>query len=225
MKIKYLMVSLLMCGTNTMAFSADAAPMTSYDLDKTHLMSVVKASGLNPTAFKSALHAYSWARSHHELGANKDVLTIIDFTLPSYDKRLWVVDLENDKILLNTYTTQGRDSGLTYATRFSNEVGSDESSLGLYVTSGEFVGHHGTAMKIEGLEPGINNNAYQRNVEIHSANYVTQQFISEYHRAGRSLGCFAVSPKIKNKLLGDIQGGSAIFAYATPELNDPIARA
>lgn len=201
---------------------ANANPLANINVSK--LIQVTSADGLKPKAMKAALNAYAWADKHGKLGNNKSTLTVVDFTLPSYKKRMWVVNLNNDKVLMKLYTTQGKDSGLVYATRFSNRHHSDESSLGIYKTSNEYYGHHGKSMRLDGLEDGINNNARMRNVVIHSAWYVTPAFIKDNHRAGRSLGCFAVPPKVKNKLLNDIDGGSAFFAYARQENGDPIVK-
>ncbi len=191
-------------------------------LNVSSLVHVASANGLKPTALKAALNAYSWAYQHHKLGANKSTLTVVDFTLPSYQKRLWVLDLVHDKVLLNTYTAQGKNSGLVYATHFSNSPRTDESSLGLFTTDGEYYGEHAESMHLRGLEAGINDNAYSRALEIHAASYVSPAFIKAHHRAGRSWGCFAVNPAVKNKLLNYLKGGSALFAYATAENHDPI---
>lgn len=186
------------------------------------LMRTAKANGLNPKALKAALNAYSWAYDHGKLGSNKNTLTVVDFSLPSNQKRLWVIDLTNDKVLMNTYTAQGKNSGLVYATHFSNRPGSDESSLGIYSTGGVFYGEHARAMHLNGLEQGVNSNASSRAVEVHSAAYVTPEFIKAHHRAGRSWGCFAVNPAVKDQLIDYTKGGSALFAYAPQEASDPV---
>ncbi len=221
--------------TIAMGASIAAVPMVSFantrsqssalaNINVKKLVKVTASDGLKPKAMKAALNAYAWAREHNKLGSNKDTLTVVDFTLPSYKKRMWVIDLNKNKVLMKLYTTQGKGSGLVYATRFSNRFNSDESSLGLYVTSNEYYGHHGKSMRLNGLEKGINNHARRRTVVIHSAWYATPAFIKRYHRAGRSYGCFAVAAAVKNKLLNDVKGGSALFAYATPEDHDPIVK-
>lgn len=193
-------------------------------INVSQLVKVAQSDGLQPTALKAALNAYSWAYQHGELGSNKNTLTVIDFTLPSYAKRLWVIDLSQERVLLNTYTAQGKNSGDVYATHFSNAPATYETSLGIYATAGEYYGEHAKSMHLKGLEPGINDNAYRRAVEIHSAEYVTPEFIQAHHRAGRSWGCFAVSPDVKDRLLDYTDGGSALFAYAAPENSDPIVK-
>ncbi len=202
--------------------SQSGASKPLHNIDVSKLEKMASADGLKPQALDAALNAYAWANEHNKLGSNKETLTVVDFTLPSYEKRLWVLNLKDPKVLMKLYTTQGKGSGLVSATRFSNTVNTDESSLGLYVTSNEYYGHHGRSMRLDGLEKGINTNARRRNVVVHSAWYATPQFIKQYHRAGRSLGCFAIAPADKDTLLNHIKGGSVFFAYAKPENHDPV---
>jgi hypothetical protein len=216
--------SILTAGTLILPTSSFAQSNALANLNIDKLVAVTSADGLQPKALKASLNAYAWARDHHKLGHNKNILTVVDFTLPSYKKRLWVINLNNNKVLMNLYTTQGKGSGLVYATRFSNQVGTDMSSLGLYATSDEYYGHHNKAMHLNGLERGINSNARRRVVVVHSAWYATPAFIKANHRAGRSWGCFAIAPDVKAKLLDNIYGGSALFAYASQENRDPIVK-
>ena len=102
------------------------------------LFKVASADGLKPHVLKEALNAYSWALKHHKLGTNKNMLTIVDFSLPSYEKRMWVIDLKTDKVLMTLYTTQGKGSGLVKATHFSNKFGTDATCLGLFSTAFKF---------------------------------------------------------------------------------------
>ncbi len=205
----------------TISYANTTNENTKIDLPK--LIKATSAKGLNPKALKATLNAYSWALKHNKLGQNKKTLTVIDFTLPSYKKRMWIINLQNNKVLMNLYTTQGKRSGPVYATRFSNQPRSKESSVGLYVTSNEYSGKHGLSMRLNGLEPGINDAARRRAIVIHSAYYATPRFVATHHYAGRSWGCFAVSPNKRNKLFNYIKNGSAIFVYAKPESHDPIA--
>ncbi len=217
-------IMVLLLGTTSLFANTVVQKNAMSGLDVAKLKKVASADGLKPQVLDAALNAYTWANQHHKLGDNKNTLTVVDFTLPSYAERMWVLNLKEDKVLMKLYTTQGKGSGLVYATRFSNKVGTDESSLGLFVTSNEYYGHHGNSLRLDGLEKGINNNARRRTVVVHSAWYATPQFIQRYHRAGRSLGCFAVAPAVKDELLNTIKGGSAFFAYAKPEVHDPIVR-
>lgn len=178
--------------------------------------------GLSPTVLKAAVNAYRWAVREHAV-KNPWVLTIVDFEKPSYAKRLWVIDLKQNRILMHVHVAQGHDGGIA-PTRFSNQPGSHESSPGIFTTVGDrYAGEHGISLRINGLEKGINNNALSRAVVIHAASYVTPDFIHAMGRAGRSWGCFAVNPVRVKKLIRLIHGGSVLFAYAKPIADhDPI---
>ena len=162
---------------------------------------------------------YKYAKKHSRVGNNK-YLTLIDFTKPSNEKRLSVIDLDSYKSVLHIHVAHGKHSGALYAKHFSNRPGSDQTSLGVYVTRDKFIGEHGLSLHLKGIEMGINNNAARRAVEIHCAQYVSKDFIERHHYAGRSWGCFAVSPVVCHKLAKMLAGGSVIFAYALPEERD-----
>lgn len=180
-----------------------------------------KTGAPSPKVVKSALNGYRWAVEHGQVNKSS-ILTIVDFTKPSYEKRLWVIDLHNDHVIMDMHVAQGKNSGAIYATRFSNTPGSLESSPGIFTTVGhKYSGEHGESLRIRGLEQGINNNAYSRAVVIHAAWYVTPAFIRQTGYAGRSWGCFAVNPDHIDRLIQLIDGGSVLFAYATPEKDDP----
>lgn len=186
------------------------------------LIITAASQGLSPKALKAALNAYSWAKTHNKLGSNKDILTVVDFTMPSYAKRMWVINLHQNRVLMKLHTAQGSGSGVVYANHFSNTSRTQASSLGLYVTSEEYVGKHGKSMRLNGLQQGINSNARNRSIVIHEANYVSPRYIKANHRAGRSWGCFAVAPENKKVLLNYVRGGSAFFAYAKQIEKTPI---
>jgi len=201
------------------SFSTFANPVTLPQINQKQILA--NAPHLNPQALSYAVKAYHWAASKGKV-KNPNVLTIVDFNLPSYAKRMWVINLKNSQVLMNIPTTQGKNSGLVYAKHFSNQFNTDESSLGVYETLNSYQGEHGESMRLAGLEPGINNNAYRRDIVIHPAWYATPQFIKKYHRTGRSWGCFAVNPAISKKLVELTKDGSILFAYANQEKNDPI---
>lgn len=190
--------------------------LKNINIDK--LTNVTSSKGLNSKVLKSALNAYAWAYEHGKLGSNKNILTVVDFSLSSSEKRMWVIDLSKDKILMNLYTTQGDSSS------FSNKPGTKASCLGLFTTADIYYGRNGKSMRINGLEKGINDKALSRAIVVHGAWYAAPNFVSEYHRTGRSWGCFAVDPAKINKLYKNIQGGSALFAYAKSEEKDPIVK-
>lgn len=177
--------------------------------------------GLSPKVLMAAVNGYRWAVKNGDV-SNTAVLTIVDFNRPSNQKRLWVIDLKNDKVLMHIHVAQGKNTGKLYAKHFSNRPGSDESSPGIYTTANIYEGEHGESLRIQGLEKGINNNAYSRAIVIHPAWYVTHSFIKAHGYAGRSWGCFAVNPKQADKFIGYVKGGSVLFAYGYPEKHDPL---
>ena len=170
-----------------------------------------QSPSLNPKVLRLALLAYHHARLE---GLDKqEMLTIINYNDPSTDKRLWVINLNNDKVVFNTFVAHGKNSGNDYADRFSNQPTSEESSLGVFLTGPTFYGNDGYSMRLYGLEQGFNNNAYARDIVMHGAWYVNQQFINQYGRLGRSWGCPAVSKKMAPEIINKIKGGTLIFAY------------
>jgi len=176
--------------------------------------------GIPPKALKLAINGYRWALKHHQV-ANPAILTVVDFNKPSYEKRMWVIDINHAKVLMKMHVAQGKNSGAVYATHFSNQPGSLESSPGIFTTQNVYDGEHGESLRVNGLEKGINSNALDRAVVIHPAAYVTPSFIKQNGYAGRSWGCFAVNPANADKLIHTVKGGSVIFAYANPEKSDP----
>lgn len=184
-----------------------------------NIAATTSKEGLSPKILAYAINGYRWAVKHNEV-ANPFILTIVDFKKPSNTRRLWVIDLKNDRVLMYTHVAQGKNTGKLYATRFSNRPGSDESSPGIYTTANVYDGEHGESMRVKGLEDGINNNAYRRAIVVHPAWYMTPDFIKQNGYAGRSWGCFALNPAIADKFIGLVKGGSVLFAYASPEKYD-----
>ncbi len=123
---------------------------------------------------------------------------------------------------MNLYTTHGKGSGMTYASKFSNRGRSEESSLGTYETLSSYKGKHGYSERVKGLEKGINDNAYRRAIVVHPAWYAKSSFIKHSHRAGRSWGCFGIDPEKTSQFVNFTKNGSVIFVYAAPEKADPI---
>ncbi len=158
-----------------------------------------------------ALHAYQCGRT---LGyIDRPLLTVIDYTLPSTARRLWVIDVERSQVLFHERVAHGQNSGEDRAVAFSNRLGSNQSSLGLFRTEDTYMGHHGLSLRLTGLEPGINDRARERQIVMHGADYVSDEFITEHGRLGRSWGCPAVSIEISSRVIDQIRNGSALFAY------------
>jgi len=181
---------------------------------KSHLKSAAKPKALkqiNPTVLALATKAHRKAQA---MGvARKPLLTIIDYSLPSTQPRLWVVDTLNNKIIYHTYVAHGSGSGDNHAKRFSDVPGSYQSSLGVFVTGKTYQGKHGLSLTLHGLEQGVNGNAERRRIVMHGANYVNTGIIQSMGRLGRSWGCPAVSTNLATPMIKAIKDGSVIFSY------------
>jgi hypothetical protein len=158
-----------------------------------------------------ALRAYSCGQARGEF--NQPMLTVIDYSLPSTSKRLWVIDLARRRVLFNELVAHGSNSGDTYAYAFSNRVGSRQSSLGLFRTDETYYGRHGLSLRLSGLEPGFNDKARERTIVMHGAPYVSDGAVSVLGSLGRSWGCPALPEAVNDRVIDRIQGGSAVFAY------------
>lgn len=145
---------------------------------------------------------------------NSDVLSIVDFSLPSTQKRLFVIDMQNGRLLFNTLVAHGRNSGTVMATRFSNRTNSYMSSLGFYVTGDPFIGSHGYSLALQGVERGWNDRAFARRIIMHPADYVSQEHIDHCGYLGRSEGCPAIPETLNTPIIDEIKGGSCLFLYA-----------
>ncbi len=145
---------------------------------------------------------------------NNPYLTVVDFSLPSTQKRLWVIDMQQLKVVQHTYVAHGRNSGWITPTAFSNIPESQQSSLGFYLTGATYFGKHGLAMKLKGMEPGFNDNAAERAIVMHGAAYVSAEHIQRHQRLGRSQGCPALSQNDAQVIIPTIQNGSCLFIYA-----------
>ena len=143
---------------------------------------------------------------------NPDVITICDFSQPSENKRMYIIDVKKFKVLLNTYVAHGKNSGLSYAKRFSNRFRSLQSSLGFYITKNTYFGEHGLSLKLSGQERGFNDNAEKRAVVLHGARYIGDRRQSSAYM-GRSYGCPAVPQQLAPKVINLIKDGSCLFIY------------
>ncbi|MBK5351657.1 murein L,D-transpeptidase catalytic domain family protein [Pseudomonas sp. TH41] len=140
-------------------------------------------------------------------------LAVIDYSLPSTEPRLWVFDLKKRKLLFHELVAHGRNSGENMAVNFSNQNESFATSLGLYRTQSSYVGQNGYSLRMEGLEPGFNDNAFDRAIVIHGAPYVSPVLARANGRIGRSLGCPAVRPAIARRLIDSMKDGQLLFSY------------
>ena len=143
----------------------------------------------------------------------KDILTLVDYSLSSNEDRLWVIDLKNNIILFQSLVSHGRNSGNEFAAKFSDKPESYQSSLGFYVTGETYYGKHGYSLRLDGLEKGVNSNARARAIVVHGADYVSEKFARQNGRLGRSLGCLALSQELTKEVIDTIKDKSCLFVY------------
>ena len=143
----------------------------------------------------------------------KDILTLIDFSKSSNTKRLWVINLTTNEVLFNTLVAHGRNTGEEFANYFSNKAESYQSSLGFYATAEVYTGKHGLSLRLDGLQKGLNDKARERAVVVHGADYVSESFIKNHKRLGRSQGCPALPVEMNEKIINVIKEKSCLFIY------------
>lgn len=180
---------------------------------KVRLASV--APELDPVALERALAAMTCAINHGAAPASK--LAVIDFSLPSSEPRLWLFDLEHQSLIMRELVAHGQGSGDNHASEFSNIEGSHQSSIGLFRTQESYYGKHGYSLRMDGLEPGINDQARSRAIVIHGADYVDESWIARQGRIGRSQGCPAVPQHAIATVVDTLKGGQFLFAYYPDE--------
>lgn len=168
--------------------------------------------GLSEKAFEYAYKGYQYLIKKGKLN-NTAILSICDLSQSSAKKRFYIVDLEANKVLMTTYVAHGRGSGAEYASRFSNNTRSHQSSLGFYITSSTYYGHHGLSLKLQGLEAGFNNFATKRNIVVHGATYIDDEHLKTNKFMGRSYGCPAVPQNECAEIIDVIKNGTCLFIY------------
>ena len=168
--------------------------------------------GLSEEAFNYAYKGYTELEAKNKL-TNSQYLTICDFSQSSSKKRLYIIDMTSNELVINTYVAHGKNSGGEFASHFSNIPESLQSSLGFYVTESTYIGEHGLSLRLNGMEPGVNDKAYQRSIVIHGAAYVDEARAQHGIFMGRSFGCPAVPQKESGKIINAIKNGSCLFIY------------
>jgi hypothetical protein len=168
--------------------------------------------GIPMPAINIALNGFNDYKNQNLL-KNDSLLTIIDFSASSTEKRFYLLDLKNQKVLKQTLVAHGKNSGLDIAESFSNKKRSKKSSLGFYITAETYQGKHGFSLRLDGMSNDLNDNARKRAIVIHGANYVNQEFIKTNGRIGRSFGCPALSYNEVNEIIELIKEGSCLFIY------------
>ena len=199
----------LMAATFFVPHATDASAAMSFalaDFDTTEIGSI------ETDVLEMALGAASCAVKTGTV-KTPGTLTVIDYSRPSTEPRLWVYDLKSKELLYQELVAHGQGSGLNMATKFSNENESHQTSLGLFVTQDTYIGKNGYSLRLEGLDRGINDRARERAIVMHGAPYVNTGFVKANGRLGRSHGCPAVSDAVAKRLIDTVKGGGLVFSY------------
>jgi L,D-transpeptidase catalytic domain len=203
-----IVLSLVMAG-----LAATISPSTTFAAARESNSRVVAgADAIDADVLRLALNAVACARGSGVV-KNDRLLTVIDYSKASTEPRLWVLDLDRERVLFEELVAHGRGSGENFATRFSNEDGSHQTSLGLFRTADTYVGANGYSLRLDGLEAGVNDRARERAIVMHGAPYVSEANVRSVGRLGRSHGCPALRPAIARTLIDTIKQGSLVFAY------------
>lgn len=211
-------LGIVACVACVVALAAGPSPGVDNGPDAVEILE--QSENLRPEVLHLALAAYRQAVAAGQV--ERERLTIIDYELPSYEKRLWVIDMVAGRLMYEEWVAHGmghpRGSGgdMERALSFSNDHGTKKSSLGVHRTAETYHGKHGYSLKLDGLEPGINDRARERAIVMHSAHYVTSDR-AEDRLIGRSWGCPAVRPSISEELIDAIKGGSVVWIYYPDE--------
>ncbi|HEY0433510.1 MAG TPA: murein L,D-transpeptidase catalytic domain family protein, partial [Chitinophagaceae bacterium] len=168
-------------------------------------------AGLSKAAFDYAYKGYRYLLKHQKLGT-PGILTICDMSQSSVRRRLYILDMNENRILYESYVAHGKGSGMEYATRFSNRANSHQSSLGFYITGNTYVGEHGLSLRLRGLEAGFNDHATRRNIVVHGADYIGNAN-PDNRFMGRSYGCPAVPQAESQEIIDLIKNGTCLFIY------------
>jgi hypothetical protein len=206
MRFKWIGAVLLLSGA---AFAARADLPTAPAASSLSLKSF-PVPGLSASALQFALQAYHRLQSKEPLQRQR--LTVIDYSLPSTQKRLWVLDPESGEVLFAERVAHGRGSGDLVASRFGNVPESHRTSLGVFRTAETYQGAHGYSLRLDGLEKGVNDRMREREIVFHAASYATESFAQKNGRLGRSFGCPALDPARARAIIDAIRGGSIVVA-------------
>ena len=196
--------------------AAAAAPVELNSDRASAALAWLPRNGPSASVAELAMQAVSCAGESGDV-ARRSTLTIIDYSKPSTEPRLWVLDLAKKRVLFTELVAHGKGSGELMATRFSNVEGSLASSLGLFVTGETYQGQHGYSLRLHGLERGVNDQAFDRAIVMHGAPYVGESFVKGAGRLGLSWGCPALRPAITKRVIDTIKAGSLVFAYYPDE--------
>jgi L,D-transpeptidase catalytic domain len=200
--------------TSVFTVNPDTLRFINFELDmlKIYEDAGLAAAGLSLEVFNKAMVGYLNLK-HAGAASEKALLTIADFDQSSSQKRFWVIDLEARQMLFHSLVAHGKNSGNATAETFSNVPNSEMSSLGFYVTQGTYIGKHGLSLKLEGMDKNFNSNAFKRNVVVHGADYVSEDFIQQNGRLGRSQGCPALPMENHAAIIDTIKDGTVLYLH------------
>jgi hypothetical protein len=195
--------------------SLTAAPARPSAHAVTAAVDIVKAAaaGVPSDPLRLALDAVTCAVATGALQEPPPTLTLIDYSRPSVEPRLWVYDLRTGELLFEELVAHGRGTGENLATRFSDTLNSHQTSLGLFVTGDTYVGSNGYSLRLDGLEPGFNGRARERAIVMHGAWYVDPDLAASQGRIGRSWGCPALREAVARRVIDTVRGGGVVFSY------------
>lgn len=209
--MKKLLLFSLLVFSSTQAFNNKISnPIEGW---KTSITALSGKFNINADALQNALKVYQQLKLAGQLN-NPQFLTIADFSKPSSEKRLFVINMEKMELVFQSLVAHGRNSGKLMAEKFSNKLESYQSSLGFFITGNIYKGKHGISLQLEGIETGINDKAKQRAIVIHGADYVNEELIKKQGYIGRSLGCPAVPPNQVKDIIQTIKGSSLFYIHA-----------
>jgi hypothetical protein len=174
------------------------------------------AGGITPDVLQLAISAVSCAVNSGDIEKPR-TLTVIDYSLPSTQPRLWVFDVPSGRMLFKELVAHGKNTGENMATSFSDAMNSRQSSLGLFVTRETYIGSNGYSLRMDGLEPGFNGHAFDRAIVMHGAPYVDAALAKQQGRIGRSWGCPALRQAVARDVIDTVRGGGVIFSYYPDE--------
>jgi hypothetical protein len=175
-------------------------------------VSAAAVTGISLDVLKLATGAVECGVANGDLEM-PSTLTVIDYSRPSTDPRLWVFETRSGRLLFKELVAHGKGTGENMAEHFSDDMNSHQSSLGLFVTREPYVGTNGYSLRLDGLEPGFNGRALDRAIVIHGASYVSAEFAAKQGRLGRSWGCPALREAVARQVIDTVRGGGVVFSY------------
>jgi hypothetical protein len=205
-------VNVLRAGNPVSAKKAARAVAFAAEVSNLYQAFDLEEVGLSKKAFECALKGYNYLLYRHWLN-KPNILSIVDMSQSSKNKRLYILDMDQKTVLVNTYVAHGRNSGGEFARTFSNSPSSHKSSLGFYITQDTYYGNNGLSLKIRGMEKGFNDRALGRNIVVHGSQYVGPDFLEMNQFCGRSYGCPAVPADESDQIIDLIKEGSCLFIY------------